>query len=141
MGATPDNNRGRQLAEINVTPLVDVVLVLLIIFMVAAPMMKSGIDINLPKTTAGKPIEGNKLIVTLTKKGEIFIDDKQIHPGIFEEKIKKIAKLKDEVFLQADESVPYGKVIKIIGILKKNGIANVSLVVNPVEEKNGKTGN
>ena len=141
MGATPDNNRGRQLAEINVTPLVDVVLVLLIIFMVAAPMMKSGIDINLPKTTAGKPIEGNKLVVTLTKKGEIFIDDKQIHPGIFEEKIKKIAKLKDEVFLQADESVPYGKVIKIIGILKKNGIANVSLVVNPVEEKNGKTGN
>ena len=141
MGATPDNNKGRQLAEINVTPLVDVVLVLLIIFMVAAPMMKSGIDINLPKTTAGKPIEGNKLIVTLTKKGEIFIDNKQIHPGIFEEKIKKIAKLKNEVFLQADESVPYGKVIKIIGILKKNGIANVSLVVNPVEEKNGKTGN
>ena len=140
MRATPDNNRGRQLAEINVTPLVDVVLVLLIIFMVAAPMMKSGIDINLPKTTAAKPIEANKLVITLTKNGEIFIDNKQIHPGIFPEKIKKIAKINNEVFLQADESVPYGKVIKIIGILKKNGIANVSLVVNPVEEKNGKTG-
>ncbi|BBB33570.1 biopolymer transport protein TolR [Thermotomaculum hydrothermale] len=141
MGATPDNNKGKQLAEINVTPLVDVVLVLLIIFMIAAPMMKSGIDINLPKTTAGKPIEANKLVITLTKKGEIFIDDKEIHPGIFEEKIKKIAKLKNEVFLQADESVPYGKVIKLLGMLKKNGIENVSLVVNPIEEKNGKISN
>jgi len=141
MGATPDNNKGRQLAEINVTPLVDVVLVLLIIFMVAAPMMKSGIDINLPKTSAGKPIEENKTVITLKKNGELLIDDKEIHPGIFEEKIKKIAKIKNEVFLQADQSVPYGKVIKLIGIMKKNGIENVSLVVNPIEEENGKTGN
>ncbi len=141
MGGTPDSNKGRQLAEINVTPLVDVVLVLLIIFMVAAPMMKSGIDINLPKTTAGAPIEADKLVITLKKNGEIFIDDKEIHPGIFEEKIKKISKIKNEVFLQADESIPYGKVINLIGILKKNGIENVSLVVNPIEEKNGKTGN
>ena len=141
MAGTPDSNKGRQLAEINVTPLVDVVLVLLIIFMVAAPMMKSGIDINLPKTTAGKPIEENKLVITLNKNGEIFIDNKQIHPGIFEEKIKKIAKIKNEVFLQADESIPYGKVIRLIGLLKKNGIENVSLVVNPVEDENGKTGN
>ncbi len=141
MASTPDSNKGRQLAEINVTPLVDVVLVLLIIFMVAAPMMKSGIDINLPKTTAGKPIEENKLVITLTKNGEIFIDDKPIHPGIFEEKIRKISKLKNEVFLQADQSVQYGKVIKLIGLLKKSGIENVSLIVNPIEEKNGKTGN
>ncbi len=141
MKATPDSNRGRQLAEINVTPLVDVVLVLLIIFMVAAPMMKSGIDINLPKTTTGKPLEENKVVITLTKNGEIFINNKQIHRGIFEEKIKKMAKMVNGVYLQADSEVSYGKVIRIISALKKNGIENVSLVVNPVEEKNGKVSN
>lgn len=138
MAGTSDSNKGRQLAEINVTPLVDVVLVLLIIFMVAAPMMKSGIDVNLPKTTAGKPIEESKTVITLTEKGELYINDKPIHPGIFKEKIKRLAALKSEVFLQADSKVPYGKVIKLIGVLKQNGIENVSLVVNPVEDKNGK---
>jgi len=129
----PGEHRG--LAEINVTPLVDVILVLLIIFMVSAPMMTSGIDVNLPATTAGKAIEEERVVVTLTADRKIYINDDIIHPDLFPDRMEKLARLKKEVFLKADAALPYGDVIRLVGRLKAAGIENVALVTLPVEEE------
>jgi len=132
--STGNKNDNRGLAEINVTPLVDVMLVLLIIFMVSAPMMQSGIDVKLPVTDQGKNIEEQRIIITLTAEGKLYLNDKIIHPELFEEKISKLAKLNQEVYLKGDKRLPYGEIIKLIGKLKKNGIENVALVTAPEEE-------
>ncbi|NOZ13124.1 MAG: ExbD/TolR family protein [Acidobacteria bacterium] len=125
----------RGLAEINVTPLVDVILVLLIIFMVSAPMMQSGIDVNLPETTTGAALEGQRVVITLTADKKLYINNDIIHPKLFTEKMSKLAMMKKEVFLKADKSLPYGDVIALIGRLKKAGIENVALVTLPTEEE------
>jgi biopolymer transport protein TolR len=136
--STGNKNDNRGLAEINVTPLVDVMLVLLIIFMVSAPMMQSGIDINLPVTDQGKTIEEQRVVISLTQEGKLYINDEIIHPKLFDDKIKKIAKLKGEVYLKGDKNIPYGEIIKLIGKLKKAGIENVALVTSPLEEEQNK---
>ncbi len=125
----------RGLAEINVTPLVDVILVLLIIFMVSAPMMQSGIDVNLPETTTGAALEEQRVVITLTADKKLYINNDIIHPELFADRMTKLATLKKEVFLKADKTLPYGEVIRLIGRLKKAGIENVALVTLPVEEE------
>ena len=131
----------RGLAEINVTPLVDVILVLLIIFMVSAPMLTTGIDINLPETTEGEAIEEERVVISLDAAGKLYINDDIIHPEIFAERIEKLAGLKREVFLRADERLQYGEVMKLMARLKRAGIENVALVTLPLEEDdNGQNG-
>ncbi|MCD6453947.1 MAG: protein TolR [Candidatus Aminicenantes bacterium] len=123
----------RAMAEINVTPLVDVMLVLLIIFMITAPMFKAGIDVDLPQAeTAQAPAE-HRLIITIDKKGYIYFGKKIIHQALLEEQLKAYfhGASKKVVFLQADKSVPYGKVIKVLDIIKKSGIETVGMVVQP----------
>ncbi|NOY23774.1 MAG: ExbD/TolR family protein [Acidobacteria bacterium] len=134
-GGIRQSGEHRGLAEINVTPLVDVILVLLIIFMVSAPMMQSGIDVNLPETTAGAALEEERVVITLTRDKKLYINNDIIHPELFMERMTKLAAMKKEVFLKADRSLPYGEVIGLIGRLKKAGIENVALVTLPVEEK------
>ncbi len=126
----------RGLAEINVTPLVDVILVLLIIFMVSAPMLTTGIDINLPETLEGAAIEEERVVVSIDADRKLYINDDIVHPGIFAERMEKLARLKREVFLKADTSLPYGEVVKLIARLKEAGIENVALVTLPLEEDN-----
>ena len=123
------------MSEINVTNLVDVVLVLLIIFMIAAPMLQSGVDINLPKTKASATDLGEGVVITITKEKRIFIDDKVVPPDKFEQKLtetrfKKGAKF---VYLRADENVPYGFVVDIVGRIKSLGIENLGLVAEPTK--------
>lgn len=131
----------RGLAEINVTPLVDVILVLLIIFMVSAPMLTTGIDINLPETLEGAAIEEERVVVSIDADRKLYINDDIVHPGIFAERMEKLARLKREVFLKADTSLPYGEVVKLIARLKEAGIENVALVTLPLEEDdNGPNG-
>ncbi len=135
----PGEHRG--LAEINVTPLVDVILVLLIIFMVSAPMLTTGIDINLPETLEGAAIEEERVVVSIDADRKLYINDDIVHPGIFAERMEKLARLKREVFLKADTSLPYGEVVKLIARLKEAGIENVALVTLPIEEDdNGPNG-
>ncbi len=133
---------GGFLSEINVTPLVDVMLVLLIIFMVTAPMMTQGIDVNLPKTT-GKPIptEKERLIISINDKGQIFIDEFQVSLEELALKVKSIEENKglQEVLLKADSRLPYGKVIKVMSELKKVNIKKLGLVTQPEEEITLKT--
>ena len=129
-------NNKKFMADINVTPFVDVMLVLLIIFMVTAPMMRQGVEVNLPKTTT-RHIKSSEepLILTVNKKREIFLEDHRIELKNLETKIKKIFenRREKEVLLRADKDVPYGFVIKVISRVKGAGIDKLGMVTEPVD--------
>jgi len=125
------------LSEINVTPLVDVMLVLLIIFMVTAPMMQSGIQVNLPAAeTPGNPSSGG-LVLTVTKDHYIYMDDQVINLFLLESRIKNyfIGNQKKIVFIKADKDVNYGYVIDVMDVLKKAGVETVGMIVDQKVEK------
>jgi len=126
------------MSEINVTPLVDVMLVLLIIFMVTAPMMMQGMDVQLPQTQAKAiPSQEERLVITLNKKQEIFINEYRVSRGELQEKLKILYqnKKEGEVFLRADRSLPYGFVVQIMSDIKNSGIEKLGMVTEPTEEK------
>jgi biopolymer transport protein TolR len=127
-------NGKRFMSEINVTPLVDVMLVLLIIFMVTAPMMTQGLDVNLPQTTAKSiKTQEDPLFMTINKKGEIFLEEHAIRLEELEEKVKSIFKYRreKELLLRADRDIPYGVVIKVIAAVKRAGIDKLGMVTEP----------
>ncbi len=131
---------GTSLSEINVTPFVDVMLVLLIIFMVTAPMIQSGIGVNLPQAeTESTPAEEG-LTLTITKDRYIHIEDSMINQFLLEQKLREhfFGKDKKIVFIRADESLTYGFVINILDIVKKAGVEVVGLVVEPLEPESRK---
>jgi len=121
------------MAEINVTNLVDVVLVLLIIFMITAPMMQSGVDIKLPKSSESPRDVSASIVVSISKDQQIYIDNYKIPIKQFEKRLKTIREVKKfrPVYIRADESVPYGVVMKIMSKIKKIGIQNVGLITEP----------
>lgn len=122
------------LSDINVTPFVDVMLVLLIIFMVTTPMMIEGVEVNLPKTTTKHlDTRDEPLMVTVNNKKEIFLQSYKIELGSLETKIKKIfeARRDKEILLRADRDVPYGFVIKVIATIKRAGIERLGMVTEP----------
>ncbi len=128
------------MSDINVTPLVDVMLVLLIIFMVTAPMMQEGVSVELPQAK-GAPIDKQQkvedIIISLSGKGDIFINDKAVPEDQLTDTV--LAAVKDspqrEVYLRADKSVPYGAVVRVMGALKSAGIASLGMITSPTEEK------
>jgi biopolymer transport protein TolR len=121
---------GTSLSEINVTPLVDVMLVLLIIFMVTAPMMQSGIGVNLPQAETNSSPAEEGLTMTITQDRYIHIGESPINIFLLENKLKEYL-----VFIRADESLPYGYVINILDVTKKAGVEVIGLVVKPIEER------
>jgi biopolymer transport protein TolR len=128
----------RLLSEINVTPLVDVMLVLLIIFMVAAPMMIQGMDVDLPKTTA-RAIDNKEenIVITIDRHQNIFVNSARIpQPQIkkYLQHLKETAAGR-EVLLRADRSVPYGLVVEIMAQIRAGGIEKLGMVTEPLEEK------
>lgn len=129
-------NEKKFMSEINVTPLVDVMLVLLIIFMVTAPMMMQGVEVNLPQTTA-KSIKTREdpLFLSINKKREIFLEDRRIKMKNLGQKMKTIFKYRrnKEVLLRADREVPYGFVIKVIAEVKRAGIDKLGMVTEPID--------
>jgi biopolymer transport protein TolR len=131
--------RGGAMSEINVTPLVDVMLVLLIIFMVTAPLISQGVEVDLPQTQA-EPMEGTekKLVLTLRKDGKIFLgtsDDADIPRDQLEEKLKTNARLQadKELYLHADRSLEYGVVVDIMALVKRAGVEKLGMVTDPLE--------
>jgi len=128
---------GTSLSEINVTPLVDVMLVLLIIFMVTAPMMQSGIGVNLPQAETNSSPAEEGLTMTITQDRYIHIGESPINIFLLENKLKEYfyGKERKVVFIKADESLPYGYIINILDVIKKAGVENVGLVVKPIEER------
>jgi biopolymer transport protein TolR len=133
MGGRNNDNRGI-MAEINVTPLVDVMLVLLVIFMVTAPMMQQGVQVNLPKadTKAMTPLE-DTVVVSVDKGGKIFINKDEIPPADLRNRLTSMfaSREKKEVFLKADAGVPYGEVVRAMADIKGAGIERLGMVTEP----------
>jgi len=124
------------MSDLNLTPLVDVMLVILIIFMVTAPMMMQGVEVNLPQTTTKHlKTREDPLILTINKKKEIFLEKHLIKFDLLEIKIKKIFenRREKEVLLRADKDVSYGFVIKVISKIKRAGIDKLGMVTEPAD--------
>jgi len=122
------------MGEINVVPLVDVMLVLLIIFMVTAPMMVQGLDVKLPETEAGALKQSEELLVlSVTKDGRVFMDEFAVGVEGLADKIKNITarKPKTRVYLRADRDVPYGVVVKVLAEARRAGVENLGMVTEP----------
>ncbi|MEM7828518.1 MAG: protein TolR, partial [Candidatus Aenigmatarchaeota archaeon] len=121
-----------------VIPLVDIVLVLLIIFMITAPMLQHGMDVDLPKVTAS-PLQPNEepIVITIRKDGSTYINENPVDPKSLQEKLKAIVRKlpEKEVFLRADRAVPYGIVMEIMAEIRKAGIEKIGMVTQPLEEK------
>jgi biopolymer transport protein TolR len=119
------------MSEINVTPLVDVMLVLLIIFMVTAPLLQQGIDVNLPKAK-GKDLPPEERLTLVIKKDRIiFMNDNPVSMPAMREKLQAISKLNPNVFLKADRDVPYGLVVEVMGEIKEAGIEKLGMITEP----------
>jgi len=129
-------NRLKYAAEINVTPFVDVMLVLLIIFMVTAPMLTQGIEVDLPQTNQVEalPADSDHLVLTVRKDGKIFLDSYEVALDDLENSIKLLITDKSRaLFLQADSFVPYGVVVDIMGRIKAAGVEQLGIVATPSE--------
>jgi biopolymer transport protein TolR len=123
--------RGALASQINVTPLVDVMLVLLIIFMVTAPIIQQGVDVNLPKVKANAlPSKEEQFIVSITRNREVYLNDTRITTDQLSEKLKAISveRPNRQVFLRADDAVPYGEVVRTMAAIKAAGIEDVGMV-------------
>lgn len=128
------NNGKRFMSEINVTPFVDVMLVLLIIFMVTAPMMIEGVEVDLPQTEA-KSVKTSEdpLILTVTKEGGIFLERTEIKPEDLENRIRSILKYRDdnEILLKGDKDALHGFVVKVMAGMKRAGVDKLGIVTEP----------
>jgi biopolymer transport protein ExbD/biopolymer transport protein TolR len=136
MAFTASNGRTQiALADINITPLVDVVLVLLIIFMVTAPVLQSGIEVAVPKTRTVKEITEERMVISIDKQQRVFLGNDPININEIGATLRK--KVRDPVhqsiFLRADEDVPFGAFATVMDAVKQSGIANVSIVTQPLE--------
>jgi len=136
------NAQGRtqtSLADINVTPFVDVVLVLLIIFMLTAPILQSGIEVNVPKTRTVKEITEERLVITIDRSQRVYLGNEPININQIGARLR--AKLRDpgrqSIFLRADQNVPFGAFATVMDAVKQAGISNVSIVTEPIQSSPG----
>ncbi|HXM63409.1 MAG TPA: biopolymer transporter ExbD [Terriglobales bacterium] len=136
MAFTASNGRTQSsISDINVTPLVDVVLVLLIIFMVTAPVLQSGIEVSVPKTRTVKEITEERLVISVDKQQRVFLGNDPININEIAAKIRE--KIRDpqhqSIFIRADENVPFGAFATVMDAVKQSGITNVSIVTQPID--------
>jgi len=136
----PDGRTQTSLADINITPLVDVVLVLLIIFMVTAPVLQSGIEVAVPKTRTVKEITEERMVISIDKQQRVFLGNDPVN--IHEIGAKLRQRIRDpqhqSVFLRADEDVPFGAFATVMDAVKQSGISNVSIVTQPLDTHGSK---
>ena len=125
------------LAEINITPLVDVVLVLLIIFMISAPVLQSGIEVSVPKTRTVKEITEQRLVLTINRNQEVFLGDRLVNIHELAQKLHQQGSdtAHQVIYLRADENVPFGAFASVMDAVKQAGITNISIVTQPLEAK------
>lgn len=129
------NNNGF-MSDINVTPFVDVMLVLLIIFMVTAPMMTEGVNVSLPEATSEPlPAEQDQLIITIAKNNQVYINDYQVTLDFLREKLIKIldGRIGQKVYLKADKNISYGMVVRVMSEIKGAGIEKLGMVTEPIK--------
>ena len=133
-----NGDSGSALSEINVTPLVDVMLVLLIIFMIAAPMLTTGVDVELPKAEAPRmDIDEDVPVITVQRDQRIFLFEEEVSLDVLKERLATDDRVRsvDEVFVQADEQVPYGAVAQVLALVRQAGIGKMGLVTDPVTRR------
>jgi len=133
MAFTPGSTHG-QMANINMTPLIDVMLVLLIIFMVAAPMLTTGVDVNLPESKTGRNLQTEALTVTLERDGRIQFEDTFVQEGVLRARLRQEAagNRKRPVLVRADQNIPYGRVIAVVDDIREAGFTQVGFVTQPL---------
>jgi len=135
------SSRHRALAEINITPLVDVMLVLLIISMLAAPVLQKGIPLDLPATETAQDIHDPRTVVSLDRDGRLRLNDQPVHPDLLERRMKALATGSpgETVFLRADKLIPYGEVLLVMDRIRKAGVTRIALVTVPMGAAPGST--
>ena len=138
MAFTTNSGQTRtSLAEINITPLVDVVLVLLVIFMITEPVLQSGIEVNVPKTRTVKEITQQRMVVTIDRDNNIFLNDQPVNIHDLPHKLRQgggdIAH--QAIYLRSDERVSFGNFASVMDAVKQSGITNVSIVTQPLDTK------
>jgi biopolymer transport protein TolR len=136
MAMTAGGSSGGTLSEINVTPLVDVMLVLLVVFMVTAPMLQTGVEVNLPQAKARTiPDDTGLLIVTIAPNHKVYLGKMEIAPDNVEAALKANAKLQadHEAYLHADQSLPYGEIVKIMAAMQQGGAEKLGLITDPMK--------
>lgn len=136
MGSSLKSSSRMVMSEINVTPFVDVMLVLLVIFMVTAPMMQQGLEVNLPKTaSSGVALSEDPFVLTIDSSGRLKAADIQINIADAREKIKAIFETRKnkQIYIQADRKVDYGVVAEVMGEIRAAGILNINLITLPKE--------
>ena len=141
MAFTTSNGRTQSsISDINVTPLVDVVLVLLIIFMVTAPVLQSGIEVNVPKTRTVKEVTEERLVISLNKQQRVFLGNDPININDIKTKLRQ--KIRDpqhqSIYIRSDEDVPFGAFATVMDAIKGAGITNVSIVTQPLDQNASK---
>jgi biopolymer transport protein TolR len=124
------------LSEINMVPFIDVVLVLLIIFMITAPILQSGIEVDVPKTHSVKEITEQKLVVTIDKGQRVYLGNDTVNVHDLGAKVHaQLKKTTDGVFLRCDETVPFGIFASVVDTLRQSGINNISIVTEPITDR------
>jgi len=138
--AFDSGQRGKLASQINVTPLVDVMLVLLIIFMVTAPIIQQGVEVSIPKVKAAAlKSKEEEFVISITRDGETYLNDRKLDPGELTDKLQAISQTRPDlqVFIRADEQVAYGEVIRTMAAIKAAGVDNVGMVTQePSAEEN-----
>ncbi len=139
MAFTARNGRTQTaLADINITPLVDVVLVLLLIFMLTAPVLQSGVEVAIPKTRSVNQLTEQRMVVTIDKDQNVFLQDKPVNVNQLPALLSAVGKgdpTRRIIYLRADEQVPFGAFASVMDAVKQAGITNISIVTRPIEAK------
>ena len=129
------------LSDINITPLVDVMLVLLVIFMITAPVLQSGIQVNVPRTRTVKQITQRRTVVTIDSQQRVYLDDKPVNvndlPRLLLQKVGSASAANRIIYLRADQRVPFGAFASVMDAVKQAGITNISIVTRPIASPAG----
>jgi biopolymer transport protein TolR len=136
MAMTQGQGPGTPMSEINVTPLVDVMLVLLIIFMITAPMLGRGVELDLPKAKAqAMDVDESKLVLTIDEERRVFLGESEVPHVRLEETLLTNVRLQreGELYLKADKDIPYGFVVQVMAIIKKAGVPKLGMITDPVQ--------
>jgi len=138
MAFSAKGNTQTTLADINITPLVDVVLVLLLIFMLTAPVLQSGVDVAIPKTRTVSQLTEVRMVVTIDKDQNVFLQDKPVNvnqlPTLLRNATAGAKPAQRIIYLRADERVPFGAFASVMDAVKQAGITNISIVTRPIQQ-------
>ncbi len=132
-----DSRIGTSMAEINIVPLVDVVLVLLLIFMLTAPMMYRGIDVNLPRASSKPTAVEERMVLTVTKDQALFLNERRVAPGMLETQLREAFRGRNDktLYLKADAGLAYGAVVETMDRVRRAGIERLGMVTEPARER------